>query len=95
MNRLPDPDDLDRHCQLAPIALLEMAIEITVNALATVHPELWLEDEHGPLEVPVQVDRLLAQAVRLRRAIARYRAMLEERDAQETKSATPDDDMPF
>jgi hypothetical protein len=91
-------DQLDRHPELGPLAILEMAIEVATSSLAAVHPELWLEDEHGPLDhkVPVQVHRLLAQATRLRRASARYQSYLDERDAQE-RNATPnsDDGLPF
>lgn len=95
---LPHPDQLDRHCELAPLVILEMALEVTSNALATVHPELWLEDEHGPLDhqVPVEAHRVLAQATRLHRAIDRYRAKLDERDEQESKAKPkPEGDMPL
>jgi hypothetical protein len=93
---LPYPDQLDRHCELAPLAILEIALEVTVNTLAAVHPELWLEDERGPLDhqVPAEVHKLLAQATRLRRAITRYQSILEKRDAHGSK-APPGDDMPF
>jgi hypothetical protein len=95
---IPSLDQLDRHPERGPLVILEMAIEVATSSLAAVHPELWLEDEHGPLDqkVPIQVHRLLAQATRLRRAIARYLSLLDERDAQE-RNATPypNDDMPF
>jgi hypothetical protein len=95
---IPSLDQLNRHPELGPLAILEMAIEVATSSLAAVHPELWLEDEHGPLDykVPVQVVRLLAHATRLRRAAARYQSMLDARDAQE-RNAKPnsDDDMPF
>lgn len=93
---IPHPDQLDRHPELAALAILEMSLEVALNALAAVHPELWLEDEHGPLDhkLPVQVPRLLAQAARLRRAIARYQSLLDERDAQDRKKSS-DNEIPF
>jgi hypothetical protein len=95
---LPYPDQLDRHCELAPLAILERALEVTSSALSTVHPELWLENEHGPLDhqVPVEARRVLAQATRLRRAINRYRTMLDKRDEQESKAKPkPGGDVPL
>jgi len=87
----PQPDQLDQHPQLGPLAVLEAALEVAMNALAAAHPELWLEDEHGPLQVPVQVDRLLANAARLRRTLSRYRASLQQADRPR---APPTDDHP-
>ena len=91
----PQPDQLDRHPQLGPLAVLEAALEVAVNALAAAHPELWLEDEHGPLQVPVQVDRLLAHAGRLRKALSRYRASLQQVDKPNSAPPTDSDDFPF
>jgi hypothetical protein len=94
---IPFPDQLDRHPERAPLAILGMALEVTINSLATVHPEVWLEDEHGPLahKVPSQAHRLLAHAVRLRRAMARYQSMLERQDALDRQPDPTADDMPF
>jgi hypothetical protein len=89
----PQPDQLDQHPQLGPLAVLEASLRVAVNALAAAHPELWLEDEHGPLPVPVLVDRLLAHATRLRRALARYRASLQQADRPSAAPTT--DDIPF
>lgn len=92
----PTPNDLDRHPELASLALLETAVEVAATALATAWPEIWLDDEHGSLwdEVPKEVHRLLDRAVRLRRAIATYRAMLERAD--EAKHASnSSDEIPF
>jgi hypothetical protein len=90
---IPFPDQLDRHPERAPLAILGMALEVTINSLATVHPEAWL----GPLahKVPSQAHRLLAHAVRFRRAMARYQSMLERQDALDRKPDPDSDDMPF
>lgn len=87
-------DQLDRHPQLGPLALLDAALEVAANALAAAHPELWLEDERGPLadQVPVQVNRLLAHAARLRKALSRYRASLQHRP---NVPSADEDDFPF
>ncbi len=93
----PFPDQLDQHPQLGPLAILEAALEVTVNAVAAAHPELWLEDEHGPLahQVPVQLNRLLAHADRLRKAILRYRASLRQADRPSAATPADPDDSPF
>ena len=92
----PTPQDLDRHCELGPLAALSFALGLTTTALYAAHPELWLEDEHGPqiARVPPQVRRLLDLVHRLDRAIARYRQSLAELDARE-RAPDDSDDMPF
>jgi len=91
----PQPDQLDQHPQLGPMAVLEAALDVAVNTLAAAHPELWLENEHGSLQVPVQVNRLLTHADRLRKALSRYRASLQP--VEKPSPAPPADsaDFPF
>jgi hypothetical protein len=93
---VPTPQDLDRHCELGPLAALNFALDLTTTALYAAHPELWLEDEHGPQAalVPAHVRRFLDLVHRLDRAIARYRQSLADHDAQELAQPDPDD-MPF
>lgn len=89
----PFPDQLDRHPQLGPLAIIEAALEVAESAVAAGHPELWLEAEDGSsaYQAPVQVRQLLVHASRLRRALRRYRASLQ------MSSAIPRDtgDIPF
>lgn len=94
---IPLPDQLDRHPELGPLAILEIALEVAENAVAAAHPELWLEDERGSLanRVPVQVDQLLAQARRLRKAIGRYRANLQQPGEPSAVPPRDPDDLPF
>jgi hypothetical protein len=95
---IPLPDQIDCHSELAPLVILEVALEVTDNAFFAAYPELWLEDEDGrPLadNVPVPIHKLLDQAARLRRAIARYRSMLDKREAEERKAAEDPDNIPF
>ncbi len=94
---LPSPDQLDRHPQLGPLAILEAVLEVTECAVAAAHPELWLEDERGPLayQVPVEVNRLLADADRLRKAIGRYRASLRQPGKQGDTPCRDADGLPF
>jgi len=93
---VPTPQDLDRHCELGPLAALNFSLALTTTALYAVHPELWLEDEHGPqtAQVPPHVRRFLDLLRRLDRAIARYRQTLAEHDARE-RAPDDTDDMPF
>jgi len=93
---VPTPQDLDRHCELGPLAALNFSLALTTTALYAVHPELWLEDEHGPqtAQVPPHVRRFLDLVRRLDRAIARYRQTLVEQDARE-RAPDDADDMPF
>jgi hypothetical protein len=93
----PLPDQLDQHPQLGPLAILEAALEVTENAVAAAHPELWLEAEDGSpaYQVPVQVRRLLANAGRLRKAISRYRASLQQVDWPSAAPSADSDDSPF
>lgn len=93
---VPTPQDLDRHCELGPLAALHFALGLTTTALHTAHPELWLEDEHGPqiALVPPHILRFLDLVHRLDRAIARYRQHLAAHDARERTPPDPDD-MPF
>lgn len=93
---VPTPQDLDRHCELGPLAALNFAIALTTTALYAAHPELWLEDEHGlqTARVPPHVRRFLDLVHRLDRAIGRYRQNLADHDAQELAPPDPDD-MPF
>ncbi len=79
------------------MAMLDATLEISYVAFFAAYPELWLEDEQGPLleEVPKNVHRLLDQVSRLRRAIARYQAQLEAHDDQERTAAKYPNDMPF
>lgn len=94
---LPSPDQLDRQPQLGPLAILEAVLEVAECAVAAAHPELWLEDERGPLayQVPVHVDRLLADADRLRKAIGRYRASLRQPGKRSDTPRGDADDLPF
>ena len=93
---VPTPQDLNRHCELGPLAALNFALGLTTSALYAAHPELWLEDEHGPQSalVPPHVRRFLDLVHRLGRAIARYRQTLSDHDAQQRPRPDPDD-MPF
>jgi hypothetical protein len=93
---VPTPQDLNRHCELGPLAALNFALGLTTSALYAAHPELWLEDERGPQSalVPPHVRRFLDLVHRLGRAIARYRQTLADHDARQHPSPDPDD-MPF
>lgn len=93
---MPTPPDLDRHCELGPLAALNFALGLTNTAIYAAHPELWLEDEHGPqlARVPPHVLRFLDLVHRLDRAIARYRRHLADQDARE-RTPPDSDDMPF
>lgn len=93
---VPTPPDLDRHCELGPLAALNFALGLTRCGLYAAHPELWLEDERGSQAAlaPPHVRRLLDLIHRLDRAVARYRQTLAELDARERAPDNPDD-MPF
>jgi broad specificity phosphatase PhoE len=93
---VPTPQDLDRHCELGPLAALNFALGLTISALYAAHPELWLEDERGPqaARVPPHVRRFLDLVHRLDRAIARYRQTLADQDASE-RAPDDSDDIPF
>ena len=92
---VPSPQDLDRHCELGPLAALNFALCLTTSALYAAHPELWLEDEHGPqIALVPHVRRFLDLTSRLGRAIARYRQTLADHDARQRPTPDPDD-MPF
>ncbi len=93
----PTPDRLDRHPELAALAVLESAVHVGTNAVLAEHPEIWLEDEHGPLEscVPKEVHRFLDHARHLRKAIAHYHALLDRLDAEERARPYDPNDVPF
>jgi len=93
----PSPDRLDRHPELAALAVLETAAYVAANAVLAEHPEIWLEDEHGPLDdrVPKEVHRLLDLARHLRKAIARYHSLLDRLDAEERAKPNDPNDPPF
>jgi len=94
---VPTPQDLDRHCELGPLAALDFALGLSITALYAAHPELWLEDERGPqiALVPLHVRRLLGLVRRLDRAIAHYRHTLAYQDARGRTLQVRDDEMPF
>jgi hypothetical protein len=93
----PSPDRLARHPQLAALAMLETAAFVASDAILAAHPEIWLEDEHGPMDdrVPKEVRGLLDRARLLRKAIARYHALIDRLDAEARAEPYDSDDVPF
>jgi hypothetical protein len=88
--------DIDRNCELAPLAILETALEITARALVAAYPELWLEDERGPMghRVPPHIHKLLKDINSLRRRVGRYESAPPELAESRREDVDPDDE-PF
>lgn len=89
---LPHADHLSAEPQLASLALLEVAANVTILALAAEYPELASHvDRHEPLELQAAGDLIeLARAIAL--TITRYRRALVERLARKREQ---DELLPF
>jgi hypothetical protein len=90
----PTPTDLVNAPELAPLALVDHALEVLGRVLPTTHPELLGadpidEDAYGRLSAAALVaDQLLVLADRTLRAIRDYCVAV----APMRRSVTPDDD---
>lgn len=89
---LPPADHLSSEPQLASLAVLEAAANVTILALAAEYPELASDvDLREPIELQAAGDLIeLARAIAL--TITRYRRVLVERLAREREQ---DELLPF
>lgn len=87
-----DPRLLAQAPELAALALLDVALELSVRALLAEHPTLELKEPGlEPLSLRL-AQRLLATVYPLQRAVHRYRAAVVAATRVTTKE---DDDLPF
>lgn len=89
---LVDPRLLAQAPELAALALLDAALELSVRSLLAEHPTLGL-NEPGPDPVLLRrAQRVLSSISPLQRAVHSYRAAVINITG---KSAKVDDDLPF
>lgn len=95
---LPTPEELERLPQLAVLANLESALEVTTCVLQVAHPEL-TRDEECPYWVcglPLIVaDRILALVEQLQDALFRYRDLTRDQRKPSSLYLYDPDDSPF
>jgi hypothetical protein len=81
---LPTPPEIAKDPELAPLAMLEAALDVTAWALHAQHPEL-ADDAALPEPITKLAAQLLAEASRLRSLIGTYRvAVALRRDLSNT-----------
>jgi hypothetical protein len=91
----PTPPDLAENPELAVLALLDAALDLTVSALLALYPELadperpyWID---APSAARDRAATIASRAHSLREALARYRRILPP--ATDDLSSPPDDDL--
>lgn len=88
----PDPRLLGHAPELAALAMLDAALEITISALAAEHPTLDERSEGSEPPSLRHARQLLASACILRRTVDRYRAAVVDALG---RTVPEDDDLPF
>jgi hypothetical protein len=79
---LPRPPDLERDPELALLAVLHTALQVTVYALVAVHPQL-ATDSPLPADPNIRAaNKVLVTASRLQRALDEYRRVLAQAAAR-------------
>jgi hypothetical protein len=93
--RLPTPDQIAEVPELAILAALEDTLDLALRALVAAHPQLanpetpfWARDASPARGA---ADRILAAALRLARALRRYRRAV----TPSRRPGDPDPDIPF
>ncbi len=91
---VPTPDVLARSPELAALALLERALDVTRHALIAANPELHACQDEQPGGLPWDSQAkaarvVLGQADQLHRALHHYRRLLAELEALEADYGFP------
>ena len=88
IHRLPIPPSLDRSPELASLAILDVAITVTVSALLSSYPELF----HGTFDdAPcgasvLRANALITQARRLAASIAAFSEAVDRETLRENRA---------
>ena len=96
LHRIPTPDELAHHPELALLHALDAILDLVPRALVAAHPELgdpdapsWARENSRSVPKP---DPILATAHRLQRYIRAYRRAITRAQDQRLE---PDPDIPF
>lgn len=95
---LPTPEELERLPQLAALATLESALEVTTCVLQVAHPELSRDEEcrYWACGLPLIVaDRILALVEQLQDALFRYRDLTRDQRKPSSLHLYDPEDIPF
>jgi len=94
LERPPNPLELARSPELAPLTILDAALAVADHALLAEHPDLWDQERPSwapPPDAPARsAETVIILARRLRHSLARYRHVIEKRD-QDSRT----EDVPF
>jgi hypothetical protein len=92
MLRVPDPFDLAIEPQLGPLALLELAAAVAVNALRAYHVQIHGDPMHDELDEATAARRIVSHCNLVLRAIQPYRRHVLERLERDQASWFESDD---